>query len=293
MIASVNRNALIRFIAALLTVAASVVPARADNVQVTYSSAGQTGPDIAALCAGATVCDYGMENFSAWTGSRTFVSKFNDAGTGTFNTPNGASFTGTYAAGPGTTTGYGGEWIKQAQNIYGGVSGAYPELFGPPAVGAGSGTASYTLSLTSIGVPGINYFGLWISALDPYNNLTVYDGSNLIAQFDSATLLAQLGTCPGSDYCGNPTAAQQGADSGELFAFVNIFDLTGFITKVIFSNNGSSGFESANHTVAYIDPVHALGTPVNTLAVPEPGAVAVFGVALVSLGMLRHRRPTR
>ncbi len=231
MIASVNRNALIRFIAALLTVAASVVPARADNVQVTYSSAGQTGPDIAALCAGATVCDYGMENFSAWTGSRTFVSKFNDAGTGTFNTPSGASFTGTYAAGPGTTTGYGGEWIKQAQNIYGGVSGAYPELFGPPAVGAGSGTASYTLSLTSIGVPGINYFGLWISALDPYNNLTVYDGSNLIAQFDSATLLAQLGTCPGSDYCGNPTAAQQGADSGELFAFVNIFDLTGFITK--------------------------------------------------------------
>ncbi len=291
MIATVYQNSRTLLAAALLTAVVSVAPTLADTVQITYSSAGQTGPDTASVCAGAAVCDYGLENFSAWTGSSVFVSHYNDAGAGTYSTQPGVSFTGTYTAGPNTSTGSGGEWIKQPQNIYGGVSGPYPELYGPQAVGQGNGTASYLLTLAAAGVPGINYFGLWISALDPYNNLTIYDGSSVVAQFNSANLLAQLGSCPGSAYCGNPTAANKGADSGELFAFVNVFDLSGYITNVTFSNNGSSGFESTNDAVAYINPVHAFGTVVTTQNVPEPGTFGILAIALAALIAVKRRQP--
>ena len=102
------------------------------------------------------------------------------------------SFTGTYTAGSGTTTGSGGEWVSTAQNQDGGVAGQkYPELYGGPAVGM-SNTSSYNLALSSAGVPGINYFGVWISALDPFNDLRIYSGTTMIAELNSATLLADL-----------------------------------------------------------------------------------------------------
>jgi|GEM_PF-696786 len=284
------RNARTWFAATLLTLAASIAPAQADTVQITYSPAGQTGPNTAAICAGASVCDYGMENFSAWTGSSTFTSYFDDAGAGTHNTLDGSTFVGTYTAGRNTTTGNGGEWVKQPQNIYGGVTGPYPELYGPKALGGGSGTASYGLALSAAGVPGVNYFGVWISALDAYNNLTIYDGQNVIAQFNAATLQAQLGSCPASAYCGNPTLGEKGADNGELFAYVNVFDLDGYITNVVFSDDGATGFESTNDAVAYINTVHSVGTVLGAQNVGEPGTLAIFGVALIGLGLVRRRQ---
>jgi hypothetical protein len=120
---------------ALLCVAGAVSAARADTVSITYSPAGQTTPDFSTICAKASICDYGIENFSAWNGtSSSFVSSFNDAGAGTYKIPNGVSFTGTYSVGTGTTAGAGGEWIKTPQDQYGGVNGVgYPALYGPTA----------------------------------------------------------------------------------------------------------------------------------------------------------------
>ncbi len=272
--------------------------ARADQIVITYSAPGVYTPDFSTnpstgICASATTCNYGMENFSAWDGSASFNSSFNDAGAGTYNTPSGVSFGGAYSVGSGTTSGAGGELVQHPQDQYGGVSGsAYPELFGPnaPQVSnpGAAPVASYNLALTANGVPGVNYFGLWISALDANNDLRIFSGTNLLAQFNSSVLQSALGNClaPASNgYCGNPTAEFKGQNSGELFAYVNVFNLDGFITNVQFINGGTSGFESTNHAVGYVDPIHVSGIQ---LDVPEPLSAAVLGMGLAGLGLVRR-----
>ena len=240
---------------AALTLGAAV-PAFADTVDVTYSAAKQTAPDFSSICANTSICDYGTENFTGWTGVSLYTSTFTDAGAGTYLQPQGVSFKGIYTAGTDTTTGTGGEWVSVLQNQYGGVSGqTYPELYGGLAVG-GSNVSSYTLSLSATGVPGVNYFGIWISALDPYNNLTLYDGSKVVAEFNSANLVADLGKCSWGTggYCGNPTAQFNGQDWQELFAYVNVFDLTGYITSVVFTNSGNTGFEFVERCRCLCEP---------------------------------------
>jgi hypothetical protein len=277
-------------IAALLIAVAfgAAAPAFADTVDVTYSAAGQTAPDFTSICANTQTCVYGTENFTGWNGSNPFYSTFTDAGALTYYQPNGVSFAGNYAAGAGTSVGT--EWLSLAQNEYGGVSGRnYPELYGGPAVGA-TNTSTYTLTLSSTGVPGVNYFGVWISALDPNNDLTLYDGTTVVAEFNSADLLADLGSCTSGNnpYCGNPTSQFKGYDPTELFAYVNVFDLTGFITSVQFSDNGATGFESSNDAVAYVNPIHSVGTSV--VGVPEPASAALLGGGLLGLAAVGRRR---
>ncbi len=266
-------------------------PASADQVQITYSAAKQVSPDFASICASATTCDYGVENFTGWSGASTFQSTFSD---GVHSTSPGVSFDGTYTAGAGTTTGKGGEWVSSAQNQYGGVSGQnYPELYGNTnGAVTNKGTANptnYNLAVSATGVPGVNYFGIWISALDAYNDLKVFDGDSVIAEFDSSVLLAELGKCttPSANaYCGNPTSGYLGKDSSELFVYVNVFDLDGYITNVEFFNSGGTGFESSNDAVAYVNPITVVGTNV----VPEPASFAVLGAGLIGLGACRIRR---
>ncbi len=285
-----------RLVWAVLAVIAAtlgaVLPARADNMVITYSAAGVTAPDFSSnsttgICYNTTVCDYGLENFSGWSGGSPYTSAFKDGGTGTYNQPTGVSFSGTYAVGANTnTSGTTDAWVHSAQNQYGGLNGnGYPELFGN---GSTTAPANYTLSLSAGGVPGTNYFGIWISALDPYNDLKIFDGNTVIAEFNSTTLQAKLGNCasPSTNlYCGNPTTQFKGQDSGELFVYVNVFDLSNYITKVEFFDSGSTGFESTNHAVAYVNPIHVTGTVVQ---VPEPSTLALLVPTLLALGGLRR-----
>jgi PEP-CTERM motif len=268
--------------------------ALADNVVITYSPAGETAPEFTNICnnIGSNRCYYGLENFTGFTISSpgVFSSNFTD---GASQLPiSGGSFSGQYTVGTGTSYGSGKAWVNKPQDQYGGVNGKpYPELFGcTTSLGCTSGaTATYTLSLSRSGsIPGVNYFGIWISALDASNELTIYSGDTVIAYFDSSVLQRALGSCTGANpYCGNPTTQFKGQDPGELFVYVNIYDLSGYITKVVFQNgNSGTGFESSDHAVAYGDPLTVVGTPI-----PEPGTLAVLGVGFAGLAAARRRLP--
>jgi len=150
-------------------------------------------------------------------------------------------------------------------NIYGGAGGSGKYLVQSTNVPPGGAVATTTLTLNTPS----SYFGLWWSAGDPANRLTFYNGASLIADFTTASLVNVL---PNS-YKGNPTTPFLDQNSGERYAFFNIYGQEGASwDKIIFSNANPSGFESDNHTTR----VEAWGTLPGESG-PEPG-VAVMKV---------------
>ncbi len=270
--------------------------ASAGPITATYLAAGVQTPNFQTTCGSATSCYYGSETFSGWAGGA-FTSTF-QTGTSNFTATN--YITGAYTAGGDTN------WSKAAADQYGGANGTapYPELFGKTSPGD-----AYGISLTtSDNIPGVNYFGIWLSALDANNNLQFYNRGQLLYSFGSTDLQAALGTCSVSNaYCGNPTTPFKGKNSTEAYAYVNFFDTVGYFDEVILYNtSGSTGFESSNHAVAYINPIMTSGTTFNApdrppsaaasnkfasivVNVPEPTTVMLVFTALVVL-TFRHRR---
>jgi len=123
----------------------------------------------------------------------------------------------------------------------------------------GLGTNTQTiLNLTNSSA----YFGLWWSAGDPKNVLDFYSGANgtgtLLAEFTTDNLMDKLTpkTVYPNGYYGNPNAGPNyQKDSGEPFAFINFFGVSGTDwSSIVVRNNGTSGFEADNYTsrvVAY------------------------------------------
>jgi len=135
-------------------------------------------------------------------------------------------------------------YVKGADN-YGGATDA--------THGSGS---NYGVQSTSVGTPNnviastlnlnapISYFGLWWSAGDAKNVLDFYNSGSLVAEFTTGNLMAALP----STYDGNPR--NRSLDSGEPFGFINFYGQSGVSwDKIVFRNNGSSGFEADNYTV--------------------------------------------
>ena len=136
------------------------------------------------------------------------------------------------------------------------------------ALGAQSSSAD-AVTLTFSGPE--SYFGMWWSAADANNAVSLYSGTTLLATYNSTSAFAGLP----SSYFGNPNS---GADAGEMFAYVNFNATEGTaITSVVFSNNGTTatGFEADNFSV---------------LNVPEPSTLVLFGTALVIGGVVIGRR---
>ena len=204
----------------------------------------------------------------------TFVENFDSATVsgGTLTTHfNGSSVTGTYS----------GNFSLSTPNVFGGAGGTGKFI---------TTASSYTLDLSS----GVNYFGLWFSALDSGNQLAFYQGSNLLFSFSPATYAALVGACPTSapapNFCGNPNPTEAG-DNGQQYAFLNFFDATGSFNKVVFTENPQvGGFESDNHTLANLSTIPG-GTPLSP--VPEPSTLALLGTGLASVAGTIRRKLTR
>lgn len=270
--------------------------AHAGPITASYLAAGAQAPNFPTACASATSCYYGTESFSNWAGGD-FNSTFQ---TGTSNFTGSTFIKGAYTANGDTN------WSKAPADQYGGANGTapYPELFGKTSPGD-----AYTIKLTrSANIPGVNYFGIWISAMDANSNLQFYNNGQLLYSFGSTDLQAALGACSGTNaYCGNPNTAFKGLNSAELYAYVNFFDTVGYFDQVVLYNpSASTGFESSNHAVAYINPLVVSGTTFNapdrppsaalnaklaTLVVniPEPATVLLVFTALIIL-LFRYQR---
>ena len=125
-------------------------------------------------------------------------------------------------------------------DTYGGATDAtHPNGTRYSVQGVGTSVLKTTLSLDEAS----SYFGLWWSAGDAKNVLQFYNGDALIAEFTTANLLAALP----ADYFGNPR--NRSLDRSEPFAFINFFgDANTAWDRIVFQNNGSSGFESDNYT---------------------------------------------
>lgn len=191
------------------------------------------------------------------TGITTHYETFNAGGTanGFTTTFNGSGFTGTYT----------GDITFEPAGPYGGANGVgfYPLAFG--------GGATYTLTLNR----GANYFGLWLSAYDPGNEIQFYRGSSLLYTLTPETFLGLIGVCSTSPYCGNPN---NGADLGEQFAYLNFYDLDGTFDSVKFTETRAlSGFESDNHAVDMLSPV------------PEPLPLIYLATGVIALALTHCR----
>lgn len=239
-----------------------------DTIVTTYSAAKTETPNTSVLCANTSKC---------WVGEQTFDTK---------------SLTLSTLATVGSSTGkisetYSGLTVSAA-NEYGGAGGS--------GSFATVSNGSYTLNLsTSGGLSGVNYFGLWFSALDAGNDLKFYEKNalgqeTLVYEFTPTLFESLVGSCPKSSnaFCGNPNSNYSGDDSGEQYAYLNFFDTTGYFDEIVFTESTSAGFESDNQTVGYIDPITASGTVIG--ATPEPGSFVLLATGLLALIGLGVRR---
>lgn len=171
---------------------------------------------------------------------------------------------GTFASDIGT---YSGGTIMAADQ-FGGAGGTGSYLFAT----AGS-PSTLTLSKPQ------SYFGVWWSAGDARNSLSIYNQDNVvIGSYVVGDIIPLLGPA----YYGNPNSGQ---NASEPYAYLN-FTATGtdYITKVVF---GGSNFESDNHSVTE-ERITPPGTPPGG-AVPETGSsLALGGLALLGIAGLRR-----
>ncbi len=182
---------------------------------------------------------------------------------------------------------------------YGGAGGTGKYLVQSISIPSGGAAPTTTLTLNTPSA----YFGLWWSAGDVANKMTFSLNGVLVAEFTTASLVNVLP----NTYKGNPTAPFLGQNSGEKYAFFNVYGQDGATwNEITFTNLGSSGFESDNHTTRIaawgeepgetgpepgVPVMNVDGTTVSgVVAVPETSTWVMGFVALGAVVVLMRRR---
>jgi hypothetical protein len=244
---------------------------------------GVTGLIAAVTVATAAKADAFFLNYEA-PGVQNTTAAFSVSGVETFNeqpTGVGPGFTTDYGTGGAITGAYSGANGVQinSADVYGGAGGTgnYVVAFG---------NTPYTLTLTADPIKdpqGINYFGYWLSALDAGNQVSFYKGGVEVGALTPADVIAKLGTS--GPYYGNPNPPFQGGDSGEPYAFINFYDMSGTFDQVVFTEDPAvGGYESDNHTVGFF--THVGG-------VPEPSTWAMMLLGFAGLGYAGYRASSK
>jgi PEP-CTERM motif len=244
---------------------------------------GAAGLIAAVTVATAAKADTFFLNYEA-PGVQNTTAAFSVSGVETFNeqpTGVGPGFTTDYGTGGAITGAYSGANGVQinSADVYGGAGGTgnYVVAFG---------NTPYTLTLTADPIKdpqGINYFGYWLSALDAGNQVSFYKGGVEVGALTPADVIAKLGTS--GPYYGNPNPPFRGGDSGEPYAFINFYDMSGTFDQVVFTEDPAvGGYESDNHTVGFFTQVGG---------VPEPSTWAMMLLGFAGLGYAGYRASSK
>ncbi len=235
----------------------------ADVIYTTYLAGKQENPTTVQLQSGTTTAVTGTETFDARplvaVGSGTpFTSDFGTAGAVT------GSFSGNY----GITN----------FDQYGGAGGTGRYITTRTAAGL---SIKFT---TTAAVPGVNYFGVAISALDGNNVVNLYRTGSLLTSFDADILRTALRSCPNlqNPYCGNPTT---GANGTEQYVYLNFFDLSDYFDEVRLTQASGGGFEADNFTAGFREANVPFGAYVSVM---EPASALLLLPGLLGLAMLRR-----
>ncbi len=173
------------------------------------------------------------------------------------------------------------------------------------AFGAQTGTSgAISLNLASP----TTFFGMWWSAIDQYNGVSLYDNSTLLMRISGAdvisllsvpVLTAQNGTVYStSNYLGKPgTNPRQ--NTAEYYAYV-MFQASGLtFNRVVFDNSGTTGtgFEMDNFQVRSgnftIPGTTVLLTQYQISSAPEPSVWIPAALGLLGCAWWRRRRRRR
>lgn len=136
------------------------------------------------------------------------------------------------------------------------------------AVSPSSGSQSVTISLANQA----NYFGFYTGSLDSYNLVQFYLNNVLVDSFTGADINSKA--FPNSATNGNQNQAE----------YINYFPTVGtaqaFFDKIIYSSS-QNAFETDNHS---------FGVASIPVSVPEPGSLALMGLAALGLFSARRRK---
>ncbi len=187
----------------------------------------------------------------------------------------------------------------QNSDQYGGAgnSGRYG------AFGAQTGTSgAITLNLTNP----TTFFGMWWSAIDAYNGVSLYDnntflmrisGADMISLFTaSSTLTAQNNSVyQTNSYLGKPNTNPR-QNTGEYYAYTMFYASGLTFNRVVLDNSGTTatGFEFDNFQTRSgtftIPGSTVLLTQYQISAAPEPSVWIPAGLGLIAAAWWRRRR---
>jgi hypothetical protein len=218
-------------------------------------------------------------NFEA-PGVQNTTAGFTTSGVETFQgqtVGSAASFVTDFGTGGQIVATYSGGRIDNA-NQYGSAGGTGEHIV------TFSDMSQITIDFTTTLPEGLTYFGYWLSALNAGNMLEFYNGASLVASLDAGSIKSLIDAkSDAAAYYGNPNAPFQGQNSGEPYAFLNVYFTGGdSYNKIIIKQTAGGGYESDNHTVGFYT---SLG------GVPEPAtwAMLITGFGLVGVAMRRRR----